>query len=244
MMIISAIKLLTDKERHLITNIKENTVNSVKIKALIEAYGMGYEFMRFYADEKGDIVMSVQDNAATVYLKNPEKADEVAEFLMMISNEILSEYPLTLDGYKEEIGNIYYCDNILESNLDGISHEIKDGYNVLSQIFKDSMNEKNYARWYTDTSHRIRHHVSKLYTYRGICSGTSYCNVNGMMLLTQLGTLQEARRMGLARKLIHHIATDQKDVKTIALLSQDENSDQFYEKNEFSCVGRWYYYTK
>lgn len=244
MIIISAIKLLTENEKHLITGIKENTVNSIKIKALLDAYGMGYDFMSFYADEEGDIVVSVQDNASTVYMTSQDKTEQVAEFLKMISNDILAEYPLVLDGYKEEIGNIYYCDDISEIQLEEISHDIKDGYGVLSEVFPHSVNDKNFDKWYTDTSHRIRHNMSKIYTHRGVCSGTAYCNVNGMMLIAQLGTLSEARKQGLAKKMIHHIATDQPEVEMISLLSQDEISDKFYERNGFSFAGHWYYYTR
>lgn len=200
--------------------------------------------MKFYADEAGDIVISLQDNAATVYMTNKDKILQTSEFVRMVSNDVLSEYPLLLEEYKEEIGNTYHCNMIKNICFDEISNNITDGYDVLSEVFSHSINEKNYNSWYTDISHRVRHGMSKIYTYNKVCSGTAYCNIDGMLLLAQLGTLQQARNQGLALKMIHHIANDQENVKTISLLSQDSISDKFYEKNNFQFENYWYYYTK
>lgn len=200
--------------------------------------------MKFYADETGDIVISLQDNVATVYIKSKDKIPQASEFVKMISNDILSEYPLLLGEYNEEIGNTYHCNEIKNICLDEVSNNIRDGYAVLSKVFSHSINDKNYNSWYTDLSHRVRHKMSKIYTYNKVCSATAYCNIDGMLLLAQLGTLHEFRNQGLALKMIHHIANDQENVKTISLLSQNSVSDKFYEKNNFQFENHWYYYTK
>jgi len=149
-----------------------------------------------------------------------------------------------MDGYVEEIGNTYVCDEIKPTTLDHVSNELQDSYNVLHKIFDHSINSTTYQRWYTDMSHRIRHDMTKVYTHKGLCSATSYCNVEGQLLLVQVGTLSQARGQGLAKKLIHHVATDQQPIDRIVLLSQDETSDKFYEKIGFELLENWYYYTK
>lgn len=238
------ISLITDDNRAIIENIAEVTPNTIKIKALLKAYGTGYDFVRFYADQSGDIAIALQDNSSTLYLKNAEDAKIAAEFLAMIANNVQAREQLVLDGFTEEIGNTYICKNFTDIRLDSISNRIGDGYDVLCKTFPIAINPTTYEKWYTDLSHRVRHDVSKIYTYDGVCSATAYCKVDDMVMISQLGTLESARGKGIATKLLHHIATDLHPIGAIGLLSQDEVSDKFYERIGFELMEKWYYYER
>lgn len=238
------ISLITDDNKAIIENIAEVNPSTIKIKALLKAYGTGLDFVRFYADECGDIAIALQDNSSTLYLKNAEDAPSVAEFLPMIANNVLTREPLILDGFTEEIGNSYICKNFADTCLESVSNEITAAYDVLCQTFPTAINKATYTKWYTDLSHRIRHDVSKIYTHDGVCSATAYCKVDDMVMVVQLGTLPHARGQGIAKKMLHHIATDLHPVGAIGLLSQDEVSDKFYEKIGFELMEKWYYYER
>lgn len=237
-------KELTDQQSNTIERADFSSPNMLKIKALFRAYGMQYDFVNFYADETGTVIFSIQDNMATLYCADNSKLEEACDFLAMLTDEVLSEQPLSLTGYQEKIGNIYVCDVVQDMELENVSNEIQDGYRVLSQVFSEDINDKNYPRWYTELSHRVRHGVSKVYTYRDLCSGTAYCAIDGQLLITQLATVEQARGQGLATKIIHHIASHEKNVKRIVLLSQDEISNQFYEKIGFTFLKHWYFYAR
>jgi len=237
------IKQLNYNDRKLIDNL-DNSPNGIKIKALFQAYGMGRNFVKFYADENGGIVIGTLDGVATLYLKTEENSASAEEFLCLIANVVLTQDRLITSNYKEEQGNIYVCDNFPQVTLEGVSEHLQVGYNVLSQVFPNSINTTTYPSWYTDHSHRVRHSVSKIYTYKDCCSVTAYCNIDGNLLLTQIGTLQKSRGQGIATSLIHHSATNQKNINQIIVLSQNEDSDKFYEKIGFCLFGNWYQYTR
>jgi GNAT superfamily N-acetyltransferase len=237
-------KQLTDQQRNIIERGDSKSPNMLKIKAQFQAYGTQYDFVRFYANEERTQIISIQDNVATFYGNEDDDFEEACNFLSMTTNEVLSEILIPLDEYCVGEGNIYVCKDIQNITLENVSHNIDDAYRVLSQVFSEDINEKNYPRWYTDVSHRVRHKVSRVYTYRNICSGTAYCNIDGQLLITKLATVESARGQGLATKMIHHIASHEKDVKRIVLLSQNKTSDRFYEKIGFTFYKNWYYYVR
>ncbi|WMJ23877.1 GNAT family N-acetyltransferase [Paludicola sp. MB14-C6] len=237
-------KRLTDQQRDTIEQADSFSPNMLKIKALFQAYGTQYDFVRFYANDSKNAIVSIQDNCATLYCKDDSDLEEACEFISMLSNEVLSEQPLRLAGYQEEIGNIYVCHRFEDVTLDPLSHEIQDAYQVLSQVFSNDINDKNYPRWYTEISHRVRHGVSKVYTYQNLCSATAYCNIDGQLFITQLATVEHARGQGLAKKLLYHIATHEKNVNRIVLLSQNKVSDQFYQNIGFTFLKHWYFYNR
>lgn len=238
------IRLLNYNDKALIQKNTSRGASALRIKALLKAYGMGRRFISFYGNEDGSILICVQDNFAVAYLKNKTYTQEVSEFLSLTVNSVLSDYPLNLYKYKIRRGNTYVLkkwDNVL---LENVSNEIQTGYNLLSKVFTKSINSVTYNRWYTDLSHRVRHNMSKIYTYNNACSATAYLFNKGTVMITQLATLEQERGKGLARQLLFHIASDKPNTKEILLLSQSETSDKFYEKIGFIPMAKWYCYER
>ncbi len=238
------IRLLDYNDRALIEQNQSRGASALRIKALFKAYGVGRNFISFFADEAGDILICAQDNFAVVYIKDESYIDEVSEFLALTVNSVLSEFPLNLNGYTVEIGNTYALNKWEDVCLPDVSNEIQIGYELLSKVFTHSINSTTYKRWYTDLSHRIRHDMSRIYTYQGVCSATAYLNDNGTIMIAQLATIEQERGKGLARQMLYHIASQTPNTKEIMLLSQDKISDKFYEKIGFTLVDKWYYYER
>ncbi|MEG0692582.1 MAG: hypothetical protein RR444_05815 [Oscillospiraceae bacterium] len=238
------IKLLDYNDRAILETHPSRGASVLRIKALFKAYGMGRTFINFFADNMGNILICVQDHFAVVYIKDESYIEEVSEYLSMTVNSVLSEFPLKLEGYKVEVGNTYRLDQWDKVCLPDVSNAMQTGYELLSRVFTDSINSTTYKRWYTDLSHRVRHNMSKIYTYNGVCSATAYLCDNGTIMIAQLGTIEKERGKGHAKKMLFHIATDTEDAKELILLSQDKTSDQFYEKIGFTKIDNWYYYLR
>lgn len=240
------IKQLDYKDKGLIERLPSNTVNAIKIKSLFKAYGMGYKFLTFYADEKSEIVVAVQDSAATLYLNNPAKNLEATTFLSLISSTIVSECPLLFDDYKCETGKIYSIDtqNLTPKFCLQVSNVIHSAYSVLNKVFNQSINSVNYQKWYTEISHRVRHGVSKTYTIENCGTLTLYGKVGETLSIVEFGVVEALRKRGIATKLLNHLFADNRLVKRMILYSQDSNADGFYEKTGFVHTGNWYYYEK
>lgn len=219
------------------------TVNPIRMKTLFRAYEMKYpQIVRFYGNEDGSFLVCAQGNIATVYTESETILQEAAPFLQMQFSEILTEYPVKLIGYQLEAGMMYQKakEDFSLCQIESISHNIQESYEILSQVFS-SINADTYMQWYADTSHRIRHGVSKIYTCENQCTATAYGVIDGVMLITQLATLPKARGKGLASQMLAHCMTDCQARKMI-LHSEGRNSDLFYEHNGFSSIGKWYYY--
>lgn len=237
------IKELNHKDRSIILNMK-NTPNALKIKGYFLAYGCGRSFIRFFADEPGDIVIAVKDNTAYLYLADNDKAAYAAEFLCLITTCVVSDKIIPpLCDVLDEIGSIYQLPiKALENKrLANISDSIECGRIILEKVFPLVVNSTTYPIWFTDISHRIRHKISRMYTYEGICTATVFSNIGGLVYIVQLATLEEHRGKGYAAQLLCHIATEEK-ARTLIVLSQNAQSDKFYEKNKFEYIGEWYCY--
>lgn len=239
---------LLNKNRGFIEKNPSRELALLRIKALFKVYGLGRSFIKFYSNETGEVLICIQNNAAFLHIAKAENisllAAEAAGFLSMTVNEIMTQTPLNLEGYELFSGNIYALKKWENITLQNTSDSLQEGYNLLSKIFTDCINSTTYNSWYTDMSHRIRHGMSKIYSYDGACSATVYLNDKGTIVIAQLGTIKEKRGMGYAKKLLYHIAANTKNTKEVLLFSQDEHSDKFYEHIGFKPVGKWYSYER
>lgn len=235
------IRELNFKDRELILQM-ENTPSALKIKALFMSYGMGRNFVHFYADECGGIVVALKDRAAYLYLNSLKKADEAVGFCKMLTDNILTDIRLEqLNTCLLDEGITYQKDKFDKPKILDVCNEIEPARAVLSKVFPNDVNSTTYPIWFTDVSHRVRHDVSKIYTYKSACTGTSYSVIDGILYLSQLATLETHRNQGMATDLLNYMVYDQ-HAKSIVLLSQDKQSDGYYEKIGFEKIGEWYYY--
>lgn len=240
---------LSAEQGEKVLSIKGETPSLLRIKAILKAYGTGYNFVSFYANEDFSVLICLQDSLAVLHMENGDDKValiDVVEFLPMVAKTILCEVSLPMDslikhGFETEQGSLFRLDKYEHMTLPEVSGDIQAAFDISSAVFNE-VNEEDFNSWYTDLSHRIRHGMSAVFTLKGICTATSFLCEEDIMLLAQLATLPAMRGRGYARKILFHTATAVK-AKSILLLSQNKESDSFYIKLGFQKTGEWYLYS-
>lgn len=236
------IRRLTQADARLLEILPPVTANACRIRAIHRAYGMGYEFVRFFGNEDGSILLEEEEGFAAVWCGNPAGKEELEAFLPLLAKEVLSETELNLPGFTREEGNAYARSPFPPERLEGVKTDIATAYPLLCRVFEDAVPQGQYDKWYAGFSHRIRHGMSRVFTLPGIVTGTAYCIEEGRLMVSQLGVAQAWRGKGYGKKMLAHICGECAPIRELILHSRDSASDRFYEHLGFQKTGRWYYY--
>ena len=217
-----------------LSSLPESGVEAQKIRALLQAYGTGYDFCRFYSAE-GLIMAQFYDEFVICTFGNAD-FEELCEFLSFggaskifcsdDTGEILSETPelscnkLNLMRFSRALSEA--CVQVSELSL-------SQAYSILKTSF-----EIDHEPWYLDMSHRIRHGISRFYGFNGsvLCVQHNLC---GEALLSQISTVPEMRNKGYASGLIRAVCRELSESE-VFLLCEDKLVD-FYEKIGFERYG-------
>lgn len=219
----------------------ESSLNLLRIRALCRAYGFGRSFIKYYLGNSG--IVCIYDNLAICHFYC-EPDNTMLGFLSLSAKSVLTEIPIELTDYTKKSGSVYRrMAKVKEVGGIEVKNDINSAFCVLSKVFKEDINQMNYNHWYADMSHCIRHGMSEVYTISGKCSATKYFFDDGILMLSQLGTVLEFRGQGLASRLIDYISY-KNSACNLAVLSQSRESDAFYERIGFEKIGEWYIYEK
>ena len=103
-------------------------------------------------------------------------------------------------------------------------------------ILNSSFQGLQYDLWYADMSHRIRHEVSRAFTYKSAsCANIEFC-LNGKAYISSVATLPAARGHGGASGLLKHIAAMLSRYKIEGYLWCYEELADFYTKLGFKLT--------
>ena len=80
---------------------------------------------------------------------------------------------------------------------------LSDVYSILSEGFP---NIADFSLWYTDTSHRCRHGISKVFTYRDSTTASAVFDIENVVLIGQVATTVASRGRGYARDFLRWLA--------------------------------------
>lgn len=218
---------------------------SVRIKALLGAYGTAYDFAVFYKqlNSDGEItgIISKLDGDFTISMNNADKA-ELAEFICVIGyNSCLCDgLGDCIDCYDE--GIIMVSDRKTEYNL---PYTEIDEYPKLMDLFNFQDYEKaDFEAWYVDISHRIRHGTAKAYSVNVnneiVSSGIFSSIHNNDAILTSVNTAPEFRRMGYGSVLVSHMICDVSG--SVFLMREKNKNENFYSRLGFINTGKWRLY--
>lgn len=218
---------------------------SIRIKALLNAYGTGYDFVSFYKqiDDNGKItaLLSRLDGDWTLS-EDSSDSREISEFLNACGYS-----SFLTDGNFSHSGN-YDSGIIMKSNskreysgCDGVIDEypkLMDLYN-----FQD-YDKSDFEMWYVDINHRIRHGCSKAYSLNinGIIasSGIFSSVYQNDAVLSSLLTAPEYRKNGYGSALVGYMLGD---IKGDAYLMREVNKNEsFYKRLGFENIGYWRMY--
>lgn len=210
------IKLITS-ESELDCELLLKTLMGRKMLAYMKAYGAGYDFCRFYkvTDETGIGFMFFMNSTLIICSDGKlEATDELRIFINMnlpfrvegdsrilrsIGNEehyqILNRtiFELLPDENSESFGEEYIDFN----------PKLTEVYEILSEGFP---NITDFSLWYTDTSHRCRHGISRVFTYRECTTASVVFDIEDEILIGQVATKLSCRGSGYAREFLKWLA--------------------------------------
>ena len=81
--------------------------------------------------------------------------------------------------------------------------DFKQVYQILSEGFP---NIADFGLWYTDTSHRCRHGISKVFTYKECTTASIVFDIENCVLVGQVATKIKSRGSGYAREFLKWLA--------------------------------------
>ncbi len=214
------IKQISDNSDMLISRLKDSRYTG-KITANFDAYGLGYDFCRFFAVYENDRrVGTVSLFNATMICEALEGevfgSESVADFAFMIrinkptTCELEQECAKALmnyvsDGYTlgERHEFEFQCPNGLPELTVDETPRLDDVFDILKTGFPNLVSA--YDLWLTDTSHRIRRGLSQAFVLNGCTTATIQYIVGSKALIGQVATLPEMRGKHYARLLLYYI---------------------------------------
>lgn len=210
-----------------------------KIVSYLYAYDTGYDFCRFFKSGRSFIMLI---NSTMLIWGNDFDSDELNGFVNI-------NMPFRIEGDQEALSmiknNAYMSlhrtifqlipGNGMQSEKHYVNFDPKldDVYGILSEGFP---NIADHPLWLADTSHRIRHGISRVFTYRNSTTASLAFDVEGFVLVAQVATKISARGSGYARKFLTWLA-DWLDGqgKTAALYALDIR-ESFYKEIGFKVI--------
>ena len=206
------IKLITT-DSELNTSFLRETWRGRKIYSYYKAYGLSYPFCQFYTVGEGGVMLRY--NSTMLIVNAPaEEAEDLALFIRMhqpfrvetdepvraMLTDLLPEYTAlhrtTFALVPDETAQS--AEEFVEFNP-----SLDDVYHIWSEGFP---NLQDYSLWLTDTSHRCRHGISHVMTYKNSTTATIMFDIDDHVLIGEVATLPEARGLGHARIFLRWLA--------------------------------------
>ncbi len=193
------------------------TLSGRKMLAYMKAYGAGYDFCRFYkiTDESGEGFMFIINSTLIICGDGClEATDELRFFIGMnlpfrvegdshiLRNIGLEEHYQTLNRTIFELVPDESCASFIEEYVD-FDPSLPEVYKILSEGFP---NIADFSLWYTDTSHRCRHGISRVFTYRDCTTASVIFDIDNSVLIGQVATKLSCRGSGYARQFLKWLA--------------------------------------
>ncbi|MDE6671780.1 MAG: N-acetyltransferase [Ruminococcus sp.] len=198
-------------------NLLLKTLSGRKMLAYLKAYGTGYDFCRFYKISDGNATGFMFMINSTLIICDDDNLKNIDEIELFINMNL----PFRVEGSQHILENIGLHEHYQQLNrtifelipdsqpvesvedyVDFNPH-LPDVYKILSEGFP---NIADFSLWYTDTSHRCRHGISRTFTYRNSTTASAVFDVENVVLIGQVATTESARGRGYARDFLRWLA--------------------------------------
>lgn len=241
---------LIEHEHELDADLLNKTLNGKKMLAYMRAYGPNYEFCRFYkiTGDYGGVGYMFIINSTLIICSDGqlEPSEELNLFVSMNVPFRIEGDQSVLEGIKiperyqtlnRTIFELIPDDTPLESIEEHVEFNPKltDVYKILSEGFP---NIADFSLWYTDTSHRCRHGISRVFTYRDSTTASAVFDIGSTVLIGQVATNIAARGRGYAREFLKWLAKFFNGLGKRAYLLALDVRVSFYQEIGFKIVGR------
>lgn len=214
-----------------------------KMYSYYRAYGLNYSFCQFYAVGENGVMLRLND---TVLICDAEESEteNLAVFLQMhrpfrieCNEPVRSQLAELLPEYRSLHRTMFQLvpDEIPVDAEDAVEFNppLAEVYKILSAGFP---NLQDYALWLTDTSHRCRHGVSRVMTYRKDTTASIMFDIDNHVLVGQVATRPEARGLGHARIFLRWLAGFLAQFGKTAVLYALDIRESFYREIGFRVI--------
>lgn len=212
-----------------------------------KAYGIDYPFCQFYT--VGEEGVMLQFNS-TVLIVNAEESEteNLAAFLKMhqpfrieCNEPVREKLSWLLPEYQSLHRTTFELQPDKNNNFEEEDVEFNPSLEEVYQILQRGFpNLEDYALWLTDTSHRCRHGVSHILTYKNSTTATIMFDIDNHVLVGQVATLPEARGLGHARAFLRWLAGFLAQFDKKAVLYALDIRESFYREIGFKVVDTEY----
>lgn len=217
-----------------------------KMIAYMKAYGAGYNFCQFYkiTDESGIGFMFIINSTLIICTDGKLDATEELQFFINMNLPFRVEGDTRIlqqinpgEHYQVLNRTIFELipDNNMsfdESNVD-FKPDLPEVYKILSEGFP---NIADFSLWYTDTSHRCRHGISHVFTYKNCTTASIIFDIGDEVLIGQVATKVSARGSGYAREFLKWLAYFLNNLNKRAFLLALDVRVSFYKEIGFREV--------
>lgn len=208
---------LIQNESELDADILMKSLSGRKMLAYMKAYGAGYDFCRFYkiTDETGVGFMFIINSTLIICTDGLLEATEELQFFINMNLPFRVEgdsrvlHKIRLDEHYQVLNRTIFelvpdekSQDFAEEYVD-FNPNLPDVYEILSEGFP---NIADFSLWYTDTSHRCRHGISRVFTYRNCTTASLVFDIGDEVLIGQVATRVSARGSGYAREFLKWLA--------------------------------------
>lgn len=210
------IKLLTD-EKDLDRELLLKTLSGKKMLSYAKAYGLGYDFCRFYeisSENSRGFMFIINSTLIICADDNLEVDEELKMFVEMNLPFRIEGAQKILNGLRDSghyqvlnrtVFELVPDESTVKFNEQFVDFNPKltDVYKILSEGFP---NIADFSLWYTDTSHRCRHGVSRVFAYKGCTTASVAFDIENEVLVAQVATKISSRGSGYAREFLKWLA--------------------------------------
>lgn len=243
------IRLITE-EKDIDRALLLKTLSGKKMLSYLKAYGVGYDFCRFYevTDEQGRRGFMFMINS-TLIICSDEELDVTEELELFVEMNL----PFRIEGCRHVLDGLSSSEHyqvlgrtifelVPDESVDSFAEEYVDFnpkltevYEILSEGFP---NIANFSLWYTDTSHRCRHGISRAFIYRGCTTASVAFDIENEVLIAQVATRIASRGSGYAREFLKWLAGFFNNLGKRAYLLALDVRTSFYHEIGFREVER------
>ncbi len=241
---------LIENEREFDRELLLGSLCGRKMLAYLKAYGVGYDFCRFYrvTDQRGCCGFMFFMNSTLIICSDKELAadEELRLFVRMNlpfriegSQKILHE--LSSDEHYQALNRTVFelvpdkSTSHFNEEYVNLNPDLIEVYKILSEGFP---NITDFSLWYTDTSHRCRHGISRVFTYKNCSTASVAFDIENEVLIAQVATKIEARGSGYAREFLKWLASFLNNLGKKAYLLALDVRVSFYNEIGFREVQR------
>lgn len=235
-------QLVNDNE--LDTELLRRSWRGRKMYSYYKAYGLEYSFCQFFGVGVGGVMLLFN---STILICNAaeDDAEDLALFIRMhIPTRVECDEPVRtlLAAQLPEYHSLHRTTFELQPDVEGTAFaeefvEFNPSYSDVYEILQAGFpNLQDYALWLTDTSHRCRHGVSRVMTYKNSTTATIMFDIDNHVLVGQVATLPEARGLGHARVFLRWLAGFLAQFGKTAVLYALDIRESFYREIGFKVL--------